>query len=1079
MRMKKLYRSLIRSATVLLLLFTAFSAMAQKRVVTGTITDAEGAPIPGVNVILKGTTYGTTTDGNGAYSIEAADEDVLQVSFIGFTPREIRVGAQTRIDVSMAEDVATLQEVVVIGYGESRRSDLTGALASISGEKMRNTITTNIDQALQGRIAGVQVTQNSGQPGGAVSIRIRGTNSITGSNEPLYVIDGIQFQDGGLDSRGDGSTTSGFDWAGGANGQTRVSPLSTISPNDIESIEVLKDASATAIYGSRGANGVIIITTKRGKSGEAKISYSGFYSLQTVPKKLDMMTLREYAEYQVEVASELQGGTVNERFLDPSLLGRGTDWQEEVFRKAGMQSHQISLSGGNDNTQYAIMGGFFAQDGIIIGSGFERFNTRINLDNKIKEWFKVGASLGFANTDEKITQNDGGDGVVSQALQMGPHIPVRDLNGVFAGPGISESSADISANPVALALIKNNTLVRQRLMANFYGDVNLLKNLSFRSEIGFDYNHSLGKAFVPTYEWGRIINPTSQLKQREESGFYWIWKNYFTYKLDLGVHNVSATAGYEAQRSQYEGSEVFKQNFASNDIPVLSQGENSDINTNGWKGASTLASFFGRVNYNFSEKYLATVTLRADGSSKFGPNNRWGYFPQASLAWRVSNESFMPVSNALSDLKFRVGYGIVGNQAIPDYAYGSKLRSINSAFGTTYINDRMANPDVKWESTAQYNIGMDLSLFGGRVDVTADIYKKYTKDMLLEVSLPDMLGGGESGVNPPYANVGRLENQGLELSIVSRNIATEKITWNTDVNFTLNRNLVKELDRVYTKGLYWYAGFDRVTRTTIGYPVGVFYGYITEGLFTDKQDILGHAVQVKEDNSESVEFPNGINYVHDRDGVWPGDVKFKDLNGDGKIDENDQTIIGDPNPDFTFGFNNSFSYGPFDLTINLVGSYGAEIFSYSKFRNESMSSRNNNQAITVKDRARIALIDPAGSSTDPDNVRLANPGTVVSRFTQLNVNGNTRMSDRWIEDGSYVRIQNINLAYTLPKSLTQKFKVERCRIYAVAQNVYTFTNYTGYDPEIGAFNQDAQQQNIDMGRYPAPRVYTIGIDLDF
>jgi TonB-linked SusC/RagA family outer membrane protein len=576
MLMKKFYRSLIRSATVLLLLTITLSATAQKQVVTGKITDVEGSPIPGVNVILKGTTTGTATDGNGNFSIEAAEDDILQISFIGFTPQEIRVGSRTRLDVRMEEDVATLQEVVVVGYGEVRKSDLTGAVGSVSEEKLRKSIVTNIDQALQGRIAGVHVTNNSGAPGGAASIRIRGNSSITGSNEPLYVIDGIQIQ-------GDGNTVAGFDWAGGANGQNRVNPLSTINPSDIVSIEVLKDASATAIYGSRAANGVIIVTTKRGKAGHADITYNGYYGIQELPneRKLKMMNLREYADYQNQIAREVDGINVNPRYLDPTILGEGTDWQDEIFESAPMQNHQLSVSGGNEKSQYAISAGYFSQDGIIIGSGFDRYSARVNLDNRVNDWFKIGTSVAYSRTDETITLNDGGDGVISQALVTPPSVPVRDIDGNFAGP--TQGTAELGSNPVGLALLRNNELNRQRVMANLFTEIRLpVKGLTLRTEIGFDDNHSLNKAFIPTYQWGVLTNSLSRLRQREESSFYWILKNFATYDQKFaGGHGLTAMIGTEAQKSQWEGSEVTKLNLATNNLPVLSQGDQAGSNITG------------------------------------------------------------------------------------------------------------------------------------------------------------------------------------------------------------------------------------------------------------------------------------------------------------------------------------------------------------------------------------------------------------------------------------------------------------------------------------------------------------------
>ncbi len=1052
------------ASVVLLCLTTALSA--QMLDIRGIVTSPEGEPLVGVTVRVLNTPRGTATDAYGAYSIQAAPGERLSFAYTGHDDFTTTVPADgSRVDIKMQAN-AILNEVVVVGYGTQNRSDLTGAVSSVTEEQLRSSVVTNIDQALQGRVAGVQVTQNTGQPGGAASIRIRGANSITGSSEPLYVIDGIPFQ-------GDGVTVAGFDWAGGANGQNRVNPLSTINPNDIVSIEVLKDASASAIYGSRAANGVVLITTKRGKKGESKISYNGYYATQSLAKKLDMMDLQQYADYQLQISKDL-GLQPNQRYLDPSLLGSGTDWQDEIFRPAGMNSHQLSVSGGNDKTTYSVSGGFFQQDGIVIGSDFKRYTGRISLDNQVKSWFKLGGSLAYARTGETITLNDGGDGVIMQALLSQPDIAVKELNGSYAGPDAFFTAA--SYNPVAAALQRHNTFDRQRLMGSVFGDVTLFKGLTFRSELGFDDNHGLNQAFQPTYKWGVIVNTENQLRQREESSLFWVWKNYLTYNaFENDRHKLTVLLGQEAQKSSWQGSQVTKKNFASNDIPVLSEGEDVTSRTTGWKDAASIASYFGRVNYGLFERYLFTVTMRADGSSKFGPENRWGYFPSAAFAWRLGNESFMKSLN--TDLKLRVGYGEVGNQAIANYLYGASLLAINSPFGTAYRLEKISNPKLKWEATKQFNVGLDLGLIKGRVDFSIDVYNKQTTDMLLQLSVPSYLGGtGWQDIRAPYANVGRMENKGFDLSLRTHNIETKGFRWGTDLTFSRNRNKVLELDgvnSVYWRNLYWYSEFQTATKTSVGQPLGLFYGYQTEGIFANQADILGHAVQVPDDGDKTK------NKVDKRTGVWIGDVKFKDLNGDGVINTEDQTIIGNPNPDFTFGINNSFSVGPFDLLVYFTGSYGAEILNYSRVQIEGMSNVFANQAESVFNRAQYGLNDPNGSDLDPANVFLANPGTDIPRPTTTDNNRNNRMSDRFIEDGSYIRLQNIRLGYMLPQELTKRVKIERLRVYVNAQNVKTFTKYKGYDPEIGAFNQDPLLQNVDMGRYPTPRVITFGLDVDF
>lgn len=1038
------------------LLFGVMGAIAQT--ISGTVKGADGEALVGATVRNASQPgIGATTDANGFFSLKASRGDVVSVAYTGFTTREITVGAETNFDLTLETADNVLNETVVVGYGSVKRSDLTGAVGSVSGEQLRSMVTTNFDQALQGRVAGVQVTQNSGAPGAAASIRIRGANSITLSSEPLYVIDGIPVE-------GAGFGVAGFDWSGGANGQNRVNPLSAINPADIVSIEVLKDASATAIYGARAANGVVLVTTKRGKKGESKITYNGFYANQYVGKTLDMMNLSEFAEYQLQISDDL-GLQPNPRYLDPSLLGKGTDWQNEIFNNAAMHSHQIGITGGTNNTNYALSGSVFDQDGIIIGSNFKRQTIRLNLDNQVRDWAKIGGSFSFANIDEKITLNDGGDGVVNQALVMQPDVAVKDFNGNWAGPEIQAGAS--TWNPVALALLRNNTLVRKRVMGSFFTDINLWKGMTFRSEIGIDDNRSINKSFQPTYKFGILENTENQLRQRDESSFFWVWKNYLTQVVDFSKQShLTVLLGQEAQKSTWEGTDVRKRNFASNDIQVLSEGEESPIPPTGWKDAASIASYFARANYNFNDKYFATFTMRADGSSKFGPDNRWGYFPSGSVAWRPSNS-----------VKVRLGYGVVGNQSIPNYLYGSALQTVNTPFGTGYRPSNISNPKLKWEATKQWNLGFDLTLLKSRVDMSLDVYAKKTDDMLLQVALPNYLGGSAwTDIGAPFANVGKMENKGIDLSLNSRNVRNSRFSWNTDLTFSLNRNKITALNdegAVFWRNLYWYSEFQTVTQTIVDQPIGQFYGYVTEGIFKDEADILAHAVQINDPNND------GKNLVDKRAGVWVGDIKFKDLNGDGKITSLDQQVIGNPNPDFTFGINNTFKAGPFDLVVYFNGSYGGEILNYQRVQTEGMTSVFNNQASTVANRAKYALRDPNGSALDPKNVYLSNSDAELPRPTTTDNNRNTRMSDRWIEDGSYLRLQNVRLGYNLPKVFLGKYKVSGLRVYANAQNLWTATKYSGYDPEIGAFNQSPLLQNVDMGRYPTPRVFTFGVDAEF
>lgn len=1053
---------------LLLLIVAPCSIYAQSYQISGKVTDAnDGSPMPGVTVQTQAR-VGVMTDDDGSYSIKANKGDILTFSFIGMVPQSIKVESGKNIDVALVEDNVALEEVIVVGYGTTKKTDLTGSVSSLAGDKLKEVPVANFDQAMQGKLAGVQVTSNSGTPGAATTIRVRGTTSITSGNEPLYVIDGVPMS-------GSGTTIGGFDWAGGSNGQNRVNPLAAISPSDIISINVLKDASASAIYGAAGANGVVMVTTRRGKAGEVKITYDGYASVSSIPKTLDMMNLRQYAVYQQELFKDMgRESDLSDYFKDPSILGKGEDWQKAVFRDAWAQSHNVSVNGGSEKLQFAVSAGWMNQDGVVIGSNFERFNTRLNFDAQAKSWLKLGGSLAYSRTDETITLNDGGDGVIMNALMMGPNVPVYDMNGDYAGP---DSTEGVSWNPVAIAMQRSNKLLRNRIMGNFFASANITKDLVFRAEYSFDASNNTNKAFHPTYEWGALKNEINKIMQRDEQSFFWVQTDYLTWNKTFDKHNVTVMAGFEAQKSAWEGTMLIKDKLTTDDIHVIGK-DGSYVSNDGWKDESTQASFFGRANYSFNDRYYLTATIRRDGSSKFGDNNKWGTFPSLAAAWRASGESFLSENPTISNLKLRLGYGMVGNSNIETYLYGSSMQVTTTPFGSGYRSEKIANPDLKWEASVQYNVGIDLGLFNNRLDLSVDAYYKTTKDLLLQVSIPSYLGGSEwNDIRSPYANIGKVDNKGVDISLNAHIIkSSNNFNWNSNVVFSLNRGEVKALNddsQAIYGALDWYSEFQTATITKVGHPIGVFYGYKTEGLFKDKEDILSHSVQ-KADPTNSK-----INYVNKTGGVWVGDIKFVDLNDDGYINTEDQTIIGDPNPDFTFGFNNNFSYRDFDLAFSITGSIGGDILNYSKSRIEGQVSIWNNQSVSVINRAQIGLRDPNGSQTDPDNVYLLNPWADVPRAATNDVNGNNRMSDRFIEDGSYVRLSNISLGYTIPKKILKKFNVDRLRVYVSAQNLFTITGYSGYDPEIGAYNQSALRQNVDMGHYPTPRMFTFGLNLGF
>jgi len=655
-----------------------------------------------------------------------------------------------------------------------------------------------------------------------------------------------------------------------------------------------------------------------------------------------------------------------------------------------------------------------------------------------------------------------------QALTMQPSVPIYNFDGTWAGPNSVNGASQY--NPVWLATMQNNTLERNRTMGNFYLSVDFYKDLNFRTEFGFDLSDNVNKSFLPTYDFGLISSDLNMMMQREEHSDYLLWKNYATYNHTFASkHHVNGMAGVEMSRSNWEGTQLIKQNFMTDDIFVMTT-DGDFVSNSGWKDKVTGVSVFGRFQYNYDDRYLLTGTIRAEASSKFGSNNKWGYFPSLAVAWRVSNENFLKSSATISNLKLRLGYGKVGNSNIGTYKYGSTMTAVTSPMGTYYYMTNISNSDLKWEASKQYNIGIDLGLFDNRINLTADVYQKETEDLLMQVSIPSYLGGEEyNDIQSPFVNIGKTRNRGVDLSLNTVNIENPNFTWTSNLIVSVNRNKVKALNedsQVIYGNLDWYSEFQTATAIMVGQPMGVFYGYKVDRLFTDEEDILDSPVQVDDPANP------GQNLFNQKTGVYVGDIKFQDLTKDGVIDDNDQTVIGDPNPDFTFGFSNTLSYKSIDLTIGLTGAVGGDILNFTRVRTEGMRSIWDNQAKAVTNRAQVAT-DAGGKPY------LANPGTDVPRPATNDFNRNTRMSDRWIEDGDYLRIQNITLSYNFPKKLTNKLKLQNMKVYTTLQNLYTWTDYSGFDPEIGAYNQSALMQNVDMGRYPSPRMYTFGVNIGF
>ncbi len=1018
--------------------------------ITGTIvSETDGNPIPGANIIIKGTTKGTITDLNGDFSIQVNEDDILLISFVGFKSVEIPVKGKIALDIKLIEDITKLDELVVIGYGQMKRSDLTGAVASVSADDIKNSVSPSLDIALQGRAAGVFVTQNTGQPGGSVSVRIRGINTFS-SNEPLYVVDGVP-----MDASSNSSNNA----------------LSIINPNDIISMEILKDASATAIYGSRASNGVILITTKRGEKGKTHISYDGSYSIQQLPFNVEVLNLKEYAAYSVERYQITYYGD-REEYHDPSILGEGTNWQEELFRVAPMQNHQISISNGTELTQYSLSFGYFDQEGIAVGTDFNRLSTRLNIDNQTTNWLKIGSSLNISQTRQNVTVADGE--LINLAIQQAPDIPARNADGSFGGP--YDSNFPVS-NPLAEAMIRENFYKKSFLLGNTYAEIEIFKNFVFRNEFGGNLGFNNWYYFNPTYVLGTIKNEVNESTRSADQNQYWVIKNYLNYILNFeDDHSLSMMIGHEAQERRWESLSGKRTSFFSNDIRELDNGDAATATNNGSKGSSAIESYFGRANYSFKNRYFITATYRADGSSNFGPENRWGFFPSFSAAWKISNESFFNLSHIINNLKLRGGWGKVGNQYSDPYAYGATMSIVQTDLNAGALQGRLANPYLQWESTKAFNIGIDLNLFQNRIEFITDFYLKNTDNLLMQPPYPTFVGTdtwtGEGGLITPWKNIGAIQNKGVEFTFNSVNINSGNFFWKSGLIFSINKNVVKKLtsDNSVLNG---EIGTQIMTQTVVGEPIGQLYGYVVDGIFINEDDFL-----TTNSNGEidTVALPEGETISPSS--IWVGDIKWKDLNGDTVINEKDRTFIGNPNPDFQFSINNYFSYKGFDLNIYITGVYGNDIYNLTRNKYENPVSRFN-MLKTVLDYAKIELIDPEGSEDDLSNVYISNSGTNVPRITPENNNTNDRVSTRFVEDGSYLRIKNISLGYNLPKSIIERIKIANFKVYINIQNLYTFSKYSGYDPEIGSLNQNMLLSSIDDGRYPSQRIYTFGINITY
>lgn len=1059
----------------LVLMFLSISMMAQKVPVSGTVSDQTG-PVIGASVIEKGTTNGTMTDNDGHFTLTVSKGAVIEISSIGYKTQEITVGAQTNFTVTLSEDNEFLDEVVVVGYGSMKKSDLAGASVSMKESDLKGSIISSLDQSLQGRAAGVTAVTTSGAPGSSSSIRVRGQATINANAEPLYVIDGVIVQGGG---------NTGADFGLGdalGNGKvSTISPLSTINPADIVSMEILKDASATAIYGAQGANGVVLITTKHGKSGEAKFSYDGMVAMSRQAVRLNMMNLREYAQYYNEMIEEGDIDETNPYYATPSLLGKGTNWQDEIFRTAWQHQHQLSAQGGSDKVQYYVSGSYMDQQGTIIGSNFNRFSVRTNLDAQLKKWLKLGVNATYAITNDNLKLADSNQGLIYYSLTTIPDIPVYDVNGNYSST-IREGYT--SPNPVALAMMDEILLKRKKLSGNIYAELTPIKHITWRTELGFDMGESDANRYKPMIDLGGWIRSQNSISYQKNSNYFWQLKNYLTYANQWGKHSVTAMVGQECWESRWNYLSGSNTDLPSDEVHNVALATGTPSISSGF-GSSAMASFFTRETYNYGDRYLGTYTYRYDGSSNFGPKNRWAGFHSVALAWRFSNEKFFePVKKVIDNGKLRLGWGQTGNSSIGSYAWGAAITRMPSALGMGFRPSNIPNTSIRWESQEQYNVGLDLGFFNGRLNLTVDAYYKKSDDMLMSMQLPSYMGtqgNGSSKLQAPKGNYGSIENKGLEITLDAHPVQLKNFSWDSNFQISFNKNKLLSLSDTENATLVGYGQWgDVVCVSEIGKPLYNFYGYKVEGVYKDLDDIQNSAKPAKYP-SDGV-FSRGNT-------VWVGDIKYKDVDENGIIDERDRTDLGSPLPKFTFGWTNTFRYKNLDLSIFLNGSYGNKVMNYNSLTLTHMNSTWTNQLQgVVSKRARLEPIDPTIVYADGskwfdhiDNVRVKNPGTKIPHTSINDPNDNDRISDRYVEDGSFLRIKNITLGYTFPKALLNKAKIENLRVYVNIQNLYTFTKYTGYDPEVGASTQDSSglTYGLDNGRYPSPAMYSFGLNITF
>lgn len=985
-----------KRVTLLLAMLLSIWSMAQAQdiVVTGKVVALDdNAPMPGINVVIKGTTNGTSTNAEGKYSITVTKGATLQFSFIGYETEEVLIAddSQTSVDVKMNLSISTLQDVVVVGYGSQQKRDLSTAVVSVSTKDIEERPMVQAGQVLQGKAAGVQVTQPSGKPGSALSIRVRGATSMQAGNDPLYVVDGVPTTD-----------------------------IRDINTNDIESMQVLKDAASAAIYGARAANGVVIITTKRGTANKSSIDFGAYWGVSKITKTIDVLNSRQYADLQ----NEMNPGSVPSSLVDKY----DTDWSKKVFRQGSIRNYQLSFRGGNEKTKYYVSGSTTQDIGIIKPAQYERYALRMNLDNQVKDWFKLTTNLAYSNVHSKNVKdnsNAGRNAVVLGALGAPPTMDVYEYDALGRRRFTSNPLKAGWDNPMAAIDGPSQGTVDNRLLGNVVADLKLYDGLSFKSNMGLDFFNHKYDYYVDYIQTTGGRTDHGYAEAEKSNSMTTLWENTLNYEKSFGKHTVSGLAGITRQENKWNQSWISAKDFPEDSTVHTINAANVINDASTTETRWLLQSYIARANYNYDGKYYLNVNLRSDGSSKLAKDHRWGYFPSASVAWRLSSEKFMESVTAVNDLKLRASWGQNGNQeGLGTYAsYGlngyTRITQTTPPSGPAINPPSYApNPDLKWETTTQTNIGLDVSVLNSRVTLSVDAYIKKTKDLLSNVPLPST-----TGLSYMPMNAGNIENKGLEFLISSHNIDNGAFTWKTDFNISFNRNKVTKLDLVPV-----YRDADIENKGTViivreGLPLGSFYGYIADGVDPET-----------------------------------GAMKYKDLDGNGEINDADKTVIGNAQPKFTYGINNELKYKNFTLSFLWQGSYGNDIFNASRIETEGMFDSKNQSTEVLR--------------------RWTTPGQITDIPKAGDAN-NSRISTRFVENGSFFRLKNLTLNYSFDKALLAKARMTRLSVYGTVQNLITFTKYKGFDPEVNAWGTSGTALGIDYGTYPQAKSFILGVNVSF